>query len=97
MSQRSPDLFLRRLRVELPEPLHRRHALAFVNGVAEILREIANRDFMAPDDIPGIDRELPLRLADKLARVVDQRFQHGGLAGAVAACQRYLFAPRYAR
>jgi len=46
-----PGSLLRRLRVELPEPLHRRMP-CFCQCVADPA-EIANRDFMAPDDIPG--------------------------------------------
>src|SRR5208337_3058893 len=97
LSQRRPNFFLRRLWIELPEPLHRRHALAFIDGVAEILREIADCHLMAPGDIPGINRKLALRCTNKLARIADQRLKHGGFAGAVAARQRDFFTTRYAR
>jgi len=47
---------------------------------------------MAPCNGPGINRKLPLSIVNESGRIPDQRLQHGGFAGAVAADERDLFA-----
>ena len=84
------------LRLVLPEPLHGGDAFALVDGVAKILGEIADSNFVAPDDVAGIDGEGLLGAGNELTGIADQRLQHGGFAGAIASDQGDFFAAGHA-
>src|SRR5450755_1572295 len=85
LAEEAANFFLSRLRLKLSEPLERSDALGLVDGVAKVLREVADSDFMAPNHVAGIDGKCPFGIADELPGIANQGFQHGALPGSVAA------------
>ena len=75
-----------RVRIELVQPLDGRHPFADRAGV--VLREVADRDLVAPAHRPGVDR----RRVRVSGRVRQQRLQQRRLADAVAADEHDLLA-----
>ena len=62
-----------------------------------VLREVANRDLMAPDHDAAIDLEIPDGVLHISGGAANQRFQQRGLPRPVAAHDRDLLTARYAR
>jgi len=79
------------LGIELPEPVDGGHAL--VIGIAVILREIATAT-SCPRLTAPLSRGNSRRIFDEPGGIAHQRFQQGGLAGAVAAHESDLFSAR---
>ena len=73
--------------IELMQPLDRRHAL--LDGAGVILREVADRHFVAPAHGAGVEIAGRRRQA---RRIRQQRLQHRRLADAVAADEHDLLA-----
>src|SRR5438045_4065469 len=74
---------LSRLRVELVQPLHGRGTAR--DGIGMVLREVAYRHLVAPDDKPGVHVKVPVGILYEAGRAANQRFQESGFAHAVAA------------
>ena len=75
--------------------------MAVMPGVMDspvILRKVADRDFVAPDHLAGVDGELlGRRPSTKPVAVAEQGSQQSGLPGSVAAHQGNFLAARDAR
>ena len=57
-----------------------------------ILREVSDRNFVAPDYLAAVDWKLFVAVVDESRSVANQRSQQRRFAGAVAAHERDFFA-----
>src|SRR5207249_2886562 len=81
LSHKAAKFLLRSPGIKLPEPFKSGHALR--DGIAVILGEIADGDFVPPADFPAVDWKLFLAVFNEPRRVAHQRFEQSGLASAV--------------
>ena len=73
LAEKAAQFLLRGLRIELVQPLDGGHAVG--DGIGVILREVADGDFVAPDDDAWVKGEVALALVDVTGGGADEGLQ----------------------